>query len=123
MYYKPVFTTFFIWIFCSCHRQPAADIIYLNAAIWTGDSANPEAKAIAVKDSVILYVGNEYQSYAGSHTIQTDLKGKMLVPGIIDKPVHIRDTKVVLTVVNGKQAYAAPGYFLKNPAASVIPGQ
>jgi predicted amidohydrolase YtcJ len=28
----------------------------------------PAASAIAIKDSLILYVGNDYQEYAGSQT-------------------------------------------------------
>ena len=84
---------FFICFICvsSCNQKPAADIIYFNAKIWTGDSANPEAKAIAIKDSLILYVGNDYQKYVGSQTTLVDLQGKMLVPGFIDNHVHFLD--------------------------------
>ncbi len=37
--------------FCACKQHPVADHIYFNAKIWTGDSPNPEARAIAIKDS------------------------------------------------------------------------
>ncbi len=50
----------------SCHSAHIADRIYYNAKIWTGDSANPEATAIAIKDSLILYVGNAYQPFVGN---------------------------------------------------------
>jgi predicted amidohydrolase YtcJ len=84
----------------SCTQHPVADRIYLNAKIWTGDSANPEAKAIAVKDSIILYVGNDYQSYAGSQTEIKDLHGRMLVPGFIDNHTHFLDGGYFLANIN-----------------------
>ena len=75
----------------SCHSAHIADRIYYNAKIWTGDSANPEATAIAIKDSLILYVGNAYQPFLGTGTELIDMQGKMLVPGFIDNHVHFLD--------------------------------
>ena len=86
--------------FFSCHRHPVADRIYLNAKIWTGDSANPEAKTIAIKDSLILYVGNDYQDYVGSQTELRDLHGKMLVPGFIDNHTHFLEGGYFLANIN-----------------------
>jgi predicted amidohydrolase YtcJ len=97
---------FWIGIVCvsffsiSCKQHPVADRIYLNAKIWTGDSSNPEAKAIAVKDSLILYVGNDYQSWVGSNTELRDLHGKMLVPGFIDNHTHFLDGGYFLANIN-----------------------
>jgi hypothetical protein len=42
-----------------------ADKIYFNAKIWTGDSANAWADAIAIKGNEIVYVGKDYQSFKG----------------------------------------------------------
>ncbi len=95
-----------IWIVClsfsllSCNQHPVADRIYLNAKIWTGDSANPSAKAIAIRDSLILYVGDDYQSYVGSHTELRDLGGKMLVPGFIDNHTHFLEGGYFLANIN-----------------------
>jgi hypothetical protein len=88
------------FFFVSCKQHPAADRIYFNAKIWTGDSANPEATAIAVKDSLIIYVGNDYQSYAGSQTVLRDLRGEMLVPGFIDNHTHFLDGGYALGTIN-----------------------
>jgi predicted amidohydrolase YtcJ len=85
---------------CACNRYPVADHIYFNAKIWTGDSLNPESKAIAIRDSVILYVGDDYQSYAGTSTTMTDLKGKMLVPGFIDNHTHFLEGGYFLANIN-----------------------
>ena len=91
----------FLFLFsASCTEHPVADRIYLNAKIWTGDSANPEAKAIAIKDSTIMYVGNDYQSWVGSKTELRDLQGKMLVPGFIDNHTHFLDGGFSLSTIN-----------------------
>ncbi len=90
----------FSWLFFSCNQHPSADRIYINAKIWTGDSLNPAAKAIAIKDSLILYVGDDYQSFIGSNTEQIDLQGKMLVPGFIDNHVHFLDGGYYLANIN-----------------------
>lgn len=65
-----------------------ADKIYINANIWTGDSGNPNAKTIALKNNTILYVGNDYKPYESSATIVIDMKGKMIIPGFIDNHTH-----------------------------------
>jgi predicted amidohydrolase YtcJ len=88
------------FLFLSCKQHPSADRIYINAKIWTGDSLNPSATAIAVKDSGILYVGNDYQPFVGSNTQQIDLEGKMLVPGFIDNHVHFLDGGYYLANIN-----------------------
>jgi predicted amidohydrolase YtcJ len=97
---------FWILVICasffsiSCKQHPVADRIYMNAKIWTGDSSNPEAKAIAVKDSLIVYVGNDYQPWVGSQTELRDLQGKMLVPGFIDNHTHFLDGGYFLANIN-----------------------
>ncbi len=106
-YYFPLMKNFIfipalslIFFSISCKQHPVADKIYLNAKIWTGDTTNPEAEAIAIKDSVILYVGNDYQSYVGSQTVLRDLKGKMMVPGFIDNHTHFLDGGYALGTIN-----------------------
>lgn len=87
----------------SCTHRPTADRIYLNAKIWTGDSANPVGRAIAIKDSMILYVGDDYQSFVGSNTELKDLGGNMLVPGFIDNHTHFLDGGFSLSTINLRQ--------------------
>jgi predicted amidohydrolase YtcJ len=95
---------FCFFIFSACHQHPVADRIYFDAKIWTGDSANPETKAIAIKDSLILYVGNDYQDYSDSHTILVDLHGEMLVPGFTDNHVHFLDGGYYLANIDLRNA-------------------
>jgi len=65
-----------------------ADQIIRNAKIFTADSKNPMASALAVKDGKFIYVGDEagLAAYEGE---VTDLGGKFVMPGIIDSHVHV----------------------------------
>lgn len=78
---------FFIFLF-SCTEKEIADRIYFNGKIWTGDSSNPYAKAIATKGNKIMYVGDDANLLTGSTTKMIDLEGKMMVPGFIDNHTH-----------------------------------
>jgi len=78
-----------IWLLItsSCSNRPA-DRIYINAKIWTGDSLNSEASAIVVKDSLIIFVGTDYERFEGPKTKIIDMEDKMIVPGFIDNHTH-----------------------------------
>src|SRR5664279_1274161 len=112
MRYKPVL--FFAFCFCAlaCKQHLIADHIYFNASIWTGDSANPKAKSIAVKDSLIVYVGDDYQSFAGNGTVLTDMKGLMMVPGFIDNHTHFLEGGYFLANINLRQAKSMQDFIL-----------
>ena len=71
-------------------KQDAADSVYLNAAIWTGNAAQPEAGAIAIKDGRIIAIGDSEAmgAFIGENTAINDLHGKRLVPGFIDAHTH-----------------------------------
>ena len=65
-----------------------ADQIIKNTKIFTADSTNPKAAALAVKDGKFVYVGDEdgLSDFEGE---VTDLGGKFIMPGIIDSHIHI----------------------------------
>lgn len=65
-----------------------ADKIFKNAKIFTSDSKNPMAAALAVKDGKFVYVGDEagLSAYEGP---VIDLGGKFVMPGIFDSHVHV----------------------------------
>ena len=86
MKYFPIAILFLI----ACNSTPSqtADRIYFNAKIWTGDSTQPSAEAIAIKGNKILYVGKEYEDYKSSSTELIDAAGGMIVPGFIDNHTH-----------------------------------
>ena len=93
----PIFIT-------SCSESSNADIIYVNAKIWTGDSTNSRATSIAIKDSLIVFVGTDYAPYKGNNTEIIDLEGKMIVPGFIDNHTHFLAGGYQLASVNLRNA-------------------
>ncbi len=88
----------------SCSQKQSADKIYVNAKIWTGDSVNDRATAIAIKDNLIIYVGNDYTEFKGSGTAVIDVNGKMMVPGFIDNHTHFLGGGYQLSSVNLRNA-------------------
>ena len=97
-------------LFISCTQHQTADRIYINAKIWTGDSANDRATVIAIKDSAIIYVGNDYRDYKGSSTQIIDMDGKMIVPGFIDNHTHFLGGGYQLASVNLRNAKSQPDF-------------
>lgn len=67
------------------------DLILHNGRFTTLDRANPNATAVAIKDGLFLEVGSdsEVMSLAGSNTKIVDLKGKRVLPGLIDNHTHV----------------------------------
>src|SRR6201991_410578 len=73
------------------NRQVATDLILHNGRFTTLDRANPEAGAVAIADGVFTAVGRESEvmPLAGSVTKVVDLKGRRVLPGLIDNHLHI----------------------------------
>src|SRR5262249_16817838 len=69
----------------------AADVILHNGRFTTLDPANPFASAVAIKDGRFKAVGldNEVMRLAGPGTRLIDLKGRSVLPGLIDNHLHI----------------------------------
>jgi predicted amidohydrolase YtcJ len=81
-----------------------ADKIYFNGKIWTGDSANAWADAIAIKGNEIVYVGKDYQSFKDANTEMIDLSGKLMTPGFIDNHTHFLSGGYNLSAVDLRKA-------------------
>lgn len=71
--------------------QEKADLVLLNGKIYTADSEDHFAQAVAVKDSVIIKVGANaiVQNYVGASTTVYNLKGRLITPGLIDSHNHM----------------------------------
>ena len=67
-----------------------ADYVFTNGAIYTIDSKNPTAQAIAIRGKFITYVGTNdgVKPFVGDKTQVIDLKGQMLLPGFVDSHIH-----------------------------------
>jgi predicted amidohydrolase YtcJ len=69
----------------------APDIILHSGLFTTLDRSNPAANATAIKDGVFTAVGRveDIMPLAGSATRIIDLKGRRVLPGLIDNHLHI----------------------------------
>ena len=69
--------------------QPA-DKVFTNAYVWTVDSEQPEAEAIAIRDGKILAVttAERIETYIGPDTRVIDAQGRLILPGFIDNHTH-----------------------------------
>src|SRR5439155_1600330 len=63
-----------------------ADIIFLNGRIHTMDAQNSIVSSLSIKDGRFLSVGD---THPGPRTKVVDLRGRTVVPGIIDNHNHI----------------------------------
>jgi len=93
----------------SCTRgqdRVKADLVLINGKIWTVDSQQPLAQAVAVSNGRILAVGSnkEINKQRGSDTQVLDLNGKLVLPGFIDSHTHFVSAGFNLTGVDLKDA-------------------
>lgn len=67
------------------------DTILHRGLFTTLDRSNPTASAVAIKDGVFTAVGhnNDVMKLAGPSTRIIDLKGRRVLPGLIDNHLHI----------------------------------
>jgi predicted amidohydrolase YtcJ len=72
-------------------QQPAADLIFTNGRIVTVDERFTIAQAVAVKGERIAAVGSnqEVEKLAGAATRRVDLRGRQVLPGLIDNHMHL----------------------------------
>jgi predicted amidohydrolase YtcJ len=70
--------------------QSSPDLILINSTIWTEDTKNPEAEALAVHGGIISAVGSSQsiEKLKGPGTTVIDGHGRRVVPGFNDAHVH-----------------------------------
>ena len=71
-----------------------ADVVFVNGKFTTLDDARPDAEAVAVSGGRLAAVGNraEIDQLAGRSTTVVDLKGRRVVPGLVDAHCHPVET-------------------------------
>src|SRR5688500_798539 len=98
-----------------------ADVIIRNATrIWTGDSTNPRAEAIAIRGERILYVGSNAgaDAHRTARTRVIDATGRMVTPGFIDDHTHFAQAGGLLIGANLLDV-STPGPFAARVKAAV----
>ncbi|MDP2855805.1 MAG: amidohydrolase [bacterium] len=80
----------------------AADLLLINGKIVTVDAVDSIVEAVAVKDGKILTTGsnNDVKKLAGEKTKVIDLKGKTVLPGIIDSHTHPHNAAMNFLEIN-----------------------
>lgn len=93
------------------------EAIYLNGNIWTGDSGQPKAEALAIADGSIVAIGSSDQvrRLATRFTRVVDLQSAPVVPGFIDNHVHFVSGGLALDRVDLRDA-ATPAEFSRRIA-------
>jgi predicted amidohydrolase YtcJ len=68
-----------------------ADLLITNARVFTADSSNPTAEALAVRGNQIFFVGSNArgQTWNGPATRCIDANGRTLMPGFVDSHFHL----------------------------------
>ncbi len=67
-----------------------ADTVYRNGFIYTVDAKDSVQQALAIRAGRIVYVGGDagLAPFVGEHTTAIDLRGRMLMPGLVDGHMH-----------------------------------
>jgi predicted amidohydrolase YtcJ len=69
-----------------------ADLVLINAKVYTANEKLPEAEAVAILKDKIIFVGsaNESVQYTCNDNSIKDLEGSFIFPGFIDAHAHLK---------------------------------
>ena len=75
------------------NSQTAADIVVLHGRMYTLDSKQPWAEALAIRGDKIVAVGDDTSigKFRGSDTKVIDAAGRLVLPGFVDCHIHFMD--------------------------------
>jgi predicted amidohydrolase YtcJ len=113
----PFFRTWFSMLLLAAAANPAAaessqpaDVILVNARIYTVKRQQAWADAMAVRGDKILAVGDKtkIETYRAKKTKVIDAQGRLVLPGFTDCHIHFMDGSLGLTRVdlNGAETVA-----------------
>jgi predicted amidohydrolase YtcJ len=85
----------------TAQTPPPADVILTNARVYTVNSAQPWADAVAIQDGRIIAVGKaqDIDKFKSEKTQLIDAGGRVVLPGFTDCHVHFMSGSVALTEV------------------------
>ncbi len=68
-----------------------ADLVLVNARVYTVDDTHPRASAFAVRNGRVLFTGSdrEVRALAGPRTRIVDAGGATVIPGMVDAHAHL----------------------------------
>ena len=113
-------------IVSALHQQPA-DLVVLNAKIYTADVNRPVAEALAVRGGRIAFVGSARGALAlaGPRTERLDLAGRTVIPGMVDAHAHLLGLGQALRTVDlvGTRSYEEVVARVAERANTARPGE
>lgn len=77
-----------------------ADLAITNARIYTANSKQPQASAMAVRAGKIIAVGGDVSRMVGPGTKMIDAHGLAVLPGLIDSHGHVRGLGTALETLD-----------------------
>jgi predicted amidohydrolase YtcJ len=98
---------FILALFAGITWSQTADLVIVNARVYTLDPGKPEASAIAVKGNRIIAVGDDVSKHIGRATRKIVAKGATVVPGFIDSHAHMEGLGESLEILDLRQARSA----------------
>ena len=111
----------------SARQATEADLVVINARVYTIDDAQPRAEAVAVKDGRFMAVGStdDIRNLASARTQVIDAEQMTVTPGFIDTHCHpsgvnelyevnanVRAVKELQDALRKKAASTPPGYWV-----------
>jgi predicted amidohydrolase YtcJ len=117
-----------IWTMASALFAQAPDVILTNGKIITVDERFTIAQAVAIRGERVVAVGTsqEIGQMAGPNTRRIDLRGRAVIPGLIDNHIHLLRAAATWTrevrfegVLSRKQAIQ----MLRDRAKAAGPGE
>ena len=86
-----IFVILLLLVLAPVQQPTAADIVFKNGNVYTVDTKQPRAQAIAVSKDRIVFVGSnaDAQKFVGPKTRVVDLRGNTVVPGLADAHQHL----------------------------------
>ncbi|HKN37350.1 MAG TPA: amidohydrolase [Terriglobales bacterium] len=113
-------------------QSPSADTVVVDARIYTVNSKQPWAQALAIRGGKIVAIGSakQIEVYRAASTKVLDGKGYLLLPGFTDSHIHFLDGSLSLLRVNLSDAKTIPeiqklvrDYADKNPSEPWVLGR
>lgn len=110
-------------------KRDTADCIILGGTIYTMDSRQPKAEAVAITGGRVSYVGDSAgaRALAGSQTEVIDLNGRVALPGFVESHTHLaffgrnleqldcrelRSIEEIISALRGAAARTPPGEWI-----------
>lgn len=101
-HYRTIFFIAITTLIISCTKKDTPDLIIINGNVWTVDSNNPKAEAIAISNGIITNVGSNEQitKLKGENTQEINANNAFIMPGWIEGHGHFSGLGMSLQNLN-----------------------